>query len=909
MDANGLRFWLIANAEHWPARERTVYDTDCRLLRLTSERVLPEPADPVANSSIAVSALERIPRALDANGSVGRWNRDAMAIVVRGLLPGEAVSLPLEQEPSDFAVGFDGIVYVLLSDRVRLHDLRGRWPDETVPLNGFVSWRLAVDGGGGIWIIERATGRLGRLTSSPLPFRPSEDYAPDVFRPKPENCHPPEFRVWDGLGWLDNEHVLALDWHPQAGLGLLSSLANGKTLLLRNFDARLGQLGPAFTLDGARNAYAFAWLEESKLVVRMPGRRDAPAFDLATADKSGLVRPSGEIYPLADGKIEAPFAHHLEGPPHYPVEIAEGVTGAEPLFRLSISNLARHGEARNYAGTTPQVDSGTQQTLWHRVYAEAAIPPHAGFILWLAATESAEAPPDQDQEAWLPHCFGDVPRPFPPQVPQAVWEHGPSELPNHPGLGPWSPRPGRAGLFSVLVQNHRQRVRALRGRYLWVRVELLGDSRVGPEIAALRIYASRFSYRDNYLPRLYRESVYGDLARLPGERVADLNLDLEAELNLGGVPAATLLDPLAQAGVRLGSTAIIEIGQAGKSWLLRDASQVWHLRLEQSAIAVYRPQATPSDFLERLLCNFEGMLTPLEDRIASAHLWSEPDSVPEAHLDWLAAWVGVAFDPALPEARRRDWLRAAPKLARCHGTQRGLELALDLASGGGVRGGEIIVLEDFRLRRLLATLLGVELNDDNDPLLPGLVVSGNSVVGDTLVLGEAESAELMALFREDMATAMENNAVLAFYDQLAYRATVLVHQEVQPQELGLLRRVVELEAPAHVEVRVVNATWPFLVGIASLVGVDTYLGPSRPQNPVRADVSGLGLGDFMLGSNSLDPRVDGSVAVLPAEPPVADAGNDRLVSSSGSFNLDGSRSRPGRGHTLRDYVWRLLPEI
>ena len=135
-----------------------------------------------------------------------------------------------------------------------------------------------------------------------------------------------------------------------------------------------------------------------------------------------------------------------------------------------------------------------------------------------------------------------------------------------------------------------------------------------------------------------------------------------------------------------------------------------------------------------------------------------------------------------------------------------------------MRGGEIVLLEHFRLRRLLATLLGVDLAEENDPLLPGLHQSGNSIVGDTLILSDTETVELLALFREEVATAAENAAVIEFLGRLAHRATVLVHQTVTPQDLGLIRRIAELEAPAHVEVRVATATWPLLVGIASLVG-------------------------------------------------------------------------------------------
>jgi hypothetical protein len=181
-------------------------------------------------------------------------------------------------------------------------------------------------------------------------------------------------------------------------------------------------------------------------------------------------------------------------------------------------------------------------------------------------------------------------------------------------------------------------------------------------------------------------------------------------------------------------------------------------------------------------------------------------------------------------------------------------------------------------------------------------------VGDTLTLAEEARTELLALFRAEVATAQENADVLAFLDRLANRATVLVHQSVSPQDLGLLRRVVELEAPAHVATQVLTATWPFLVGIASLVGVDTYLGPPQLPRPARTDVSSLGQ-DFVIGPVSLDPRMAGAAAPPPSQPPTADAGADRTVPFGESFLLDGSGSHAASGRTLRSYIWRLLPQI
>ena len=177
MDANGLRFWLLADGSHFPSRRHAVWDHRCRVLRLASERTLAPPIDVGAALTSATSALERVPRTLDAHGSLARWIEQADAegnvgavAVTSPHLPGETLVLRLPDHPSDLAAGHDGVLYVVLADRVLLHDLRGRWPDEAVRLAGFAPWRMAADAAGGAWIIERASGRLARLEGLPLPL-------------------------------------------------------------------------------------------------------------------------------------------------------------------------------------------------------------------------------------------------------------------------------------------------------------------------------------------------------------------------------------------------------------------------------------------------------------------------------------------------------------------------------------------------------------------------------------------------------------------------------------------------------------------------------------------------------------------------------------------------------------------
>ena len=838
MDANGLKHWLLADGHHWRIKgdpPELSYDSVRRRLRLAGRRAIPlfGDGDAAAVETQALSCLELIPDTMDRFGMRASWDGAAQAVVATGARPGRfpIVPIPTGQVPSDVVMGYDDVLYVALGNRILLHDTRDRWEPVSLEAVEGTAWRMAADPSGGVWVLDRVRRRIGRVIGLPFPDRPSAPYNPDVVRPCSENPHPPHLLDAAQVTFAADEQPVALACRADGVLAVLIWVSGG-TARVRLFDPA-GWQGPAITLQGARRPYSAAWVGLDRLAVLVVGLpSEALVYPMPTEaiaeTSASIAEPVGDLYPLTD-YTGGPFVHTLSDSPHYPT--MEGSAGLHPI---SLPSFGTHGQATNAA----PIDSGSSQTVWHRLYVEAEIPPDCAVVVAVATGDEAVPPVSEDE--WHPHCFGNASG-RQGRVPQGAWVSSASEVPFYPGLLNCPLVKDRAGLFTVLIQRANRPVTQMKGRYLWMRVILNGNGRATPEVAAVRAYASRFSYRDRYLPQLYRETKFGD----------------EAE-------------------------AVLAPGQP----------------------------ATPSDFLERFLDNMEGVLTPLEDRIASAYLLTDPRTTPAEALEWLGGWIGVSFDPAFPKERRRQLIASAPELYRKRGTLEGLMLALDIATGGAVMSGEIVVLEDYRLRRTMGTILGGDFADEEDPLLGGLVVSGNSLVGDSLFLGQEARREFLALFAADLEmTAREERAVEAFLDRLAFRVTVLVHQEVEPQDLGLIKRVVNHESPAHVAVRVVTASEPFLVGAASLVGVDTYLVPAQPLRPVRIGRSRLGRRDVLVHSPSLDPRLDTVVPVAPptaAPAPVADAGSDQTVGFGRSFQLDGSRSRAAEGRRLVRYVWEWL---
>lgn len=841
MDANGLKFWLLADEAHWhvpgepPALE---YDAQRRSLRLARQR---RDLNLVEDREVAGERLELVPQARDSHGNRAWYDPGLGRILAVGAdeTPRVIYRLEGDAELTDMALGDDGVLYLAVDGAVIMHDRRQRWRDAVVGVEAFSAWRLSPSPRGGAWVLDRDNRLLARLKGYPIPDRAYKPYTSDVIRPCNENADPPRLSVMENAAWPPEEIPVALACSLSGELVCLSWHTDGEAIL-RQLTEDAG-LGDAMTLLGSVSPYSLAWVASGRVAVLVcgetidesPPQPKSEARVYAVDTGSSRQFPSGDLYPLKRDYSFSPFVHGPDYPPHYP---SSG--GSHALHRLSFPFFTRRGEAYN-RGRHMQLDGAETDALWHRLYIEASIPAGCGVRVWLAAGNEVLDHINDTGLQWFEHRFGERYRHGGrSDIPVGSWVSLASELPYHPGLLPCRREAERKGLFCVLVQRAGLKVRSLRGRYLHVRVELNGPGNATPELFALRAYARRFSYVEHYLPKLYWETTFAPEADEQGS-------------------------------------------------------------------------ATQADFLERFVNNVEGVLTGIEDRVAYSDLVTRPRTVPAEALEWLADWVGFQFEPGWSESQRRLFLERSADLYQWHGTLRGLQLALEIATEGGVSGGEILVLEDYRLRRTFATIIGADLDDDEDPLTLGGIETGNAFVGDTLFVGDEQRREFLALFSADLGLGdAEAAAVDAFFDRLAFRVTILVHQNARPQDLGAIQRISERSIPAHVQFRILPTSAPLLAGITSLVGVDTYLASHPLPSPARIHRSHVGRGDYVMGPATLDPRLEGigsGVPEIPGLKPVARA-EDITTPYGEAFTLDGSPSRAAQGRDLTAYHWRFIDE-
>jgi phage tail-like protein len=230
--------------------------------------------------------------------------------------------------------------------------------------------------------------------------------------------------------------------------------------------------------------------------------------------------------------------------------------------------------------------------------------------------------------------------------------------------------------------------------------------------------------------------------------------------------------------------------------------------------AIYSEEPVSASLTERLLANFEGFYTTLEDRIVQLSSLLDPRTTPTEALDWLADWLGVVLHPLWEEWRRRFFIRFAHRLYQMRGTVPGVIVALrifldeeldeSLFDPDCILRSNIRIVEHFLTRDFAGTIFG-------DPT------------------GETPTALTVA--------------------EAAHRFSVLLPYQLQApaavtgEALRMAERIIELEKPAHTWFDIKEYWNMFRVGEARL-GLDTRIGHSTYFQP-------LVLGDAILPHTTL----------------------------------------------------------
>jgi len=97
-----------------------------------------------------------------------------------------------------------------------------------------------------------------------------------------------------------------------------------------------------------------------------------------------------------------------------------------------------------------------------------------------------------------------------------------------------------------------------------------------------------------------------------------------------------------------------------------------------------------------------------------------------------------------------------------------------------------------------------------------------------------------------------------------------------------------------------------MVGLASLLGVNSYLAPEPPRQSVRVGESQIGRYDLVMHLPSLDPRMENDVDAAFAKV-IARLKAPRGIPPGQTIPLDGSASSAPLGRSISTWRWNLVP--
>lgn len=213
-----------------------------------------------------------------------------------------------------------------------------------------------------------------------------------------------------------------------------------------------------------------------------------------------------------------------------------------------------------------------------------------------------------------------------------------------------------------------------------------------------------------------------------------------------------------------------------------------------------RAEATPGSFLRSLVGVLESTTQSLDARIAEIGHNIHPETAPGPWLDYIAGWLGLPWDDAMPLEQKRGVVLHAADIARGYGTRAGLEALLTgLMPGTPLR----FRITDSTAEFGLSVVGGGACEGSRLPVMLAGLPSTATELGNKTILGKARlpcsdvddgTARLIGRIRVDVrATAAEQAAwepwLKALIDAMAPATT-----RVKLHWLGALafRQVMEL---------------------------------------------------------------------------------------------------------------------
>lgn len=505
MDANGTRYHLVLRREEWLAEDELADAVDVDW-DATAEQLTLRPLPVRLTRSTATGRLSLDDRRGGARDRHGAWwsiGADGRSLVVQhdpstpprrawpeprtdrrarptagGFVPAAA---PTPAPPARLrGLGVSHEQYLLVGapqlGQVLVFDLHGGgdpWPLDLPEPVALLD--VATAPTGEVWLLERPDDTPPRLWLLDRQLRPCALTTRAVAQPTTD------FRPADATDTAAGDEPVEVSGPIELAGDPVAVVALGD--------------GRALVLDRAPDAAVLLVSDEDDAP---PQRLPLDAFegvphDLVVVDRGDRRRREPDTVAVVDDRADLALA--------YAVDAGGARLLARvhlPMFASTTGALAETSEGPHYESAgrfTPLVDqrrvryvpSGSVDTapldggehgcVWHRLAIDGCVPPGARLAVWSRTADDADG-------------LGDAP-----------WQPEPSPyLRRHGAELAWYEPPRDAqrgeGTWELLFQHAV-------GRWLQLRLELVGDGQRSPRLSAARVHHPRFSYLANYLPAVY----------------------------------------------------------------------------------------------------------------------------------------------------------------------------------------------------------------------------------------------------------------------------------------------------------------------------------------------------------------------------------------------------------------------